>query len=350
MAELNKRQQEILLIIQKNKKASNREIKEKIEQIFGQITRMTIVRDLELLLKDDLIIKNGSGRNVHYEIKQSSPLLEYFDIEKYFKTELDKRIITNRFNFDIFKKIDNHLISKNELAELDKLNKKYHQRIKKLSPAIIKREFERLIIELSWKSSAIEGNTYSLLETETLIKENKEATGHKKEEALMILNHKKAIDYIKDEKSKFKSLNLRKIEDIHSLLTADLIIKKGLRNKSVGITGTNYKPLDNQYQIKDAMEKLVKMVNKIKNPITKALILVLMISYLQPFEDGNKRTARISANAILLAHNYCPLSYSSVDETEYKKALVIFYEQNSALYFKELFVAQYKQAINNYFQ
>lgn len=350
MHKLIKRQQEILSIIQKNKQASNKIIKEKIEKIFGQITRMTIVRDLELLIKNNLITKHGSGRNVYYQLNQGSSLLEYFDIEKYFDADFNKRNIKNKFNFDIFKEINDIIISKNEIIELEKLNKDYQKRMKKLSPAIIKREYERLIIELSWKSSAIEGNTYSLLETETLIKENKAAKGHKKEEALMIFNHKRAIDYIRDKKSKFKTLNLRKIENIHQLLTEKMNIGKGLRNKPMGITGTNYKPLSNPHQIKEATEKLIKKINKIKNPVTKALILVLMLSYIQPFEDGNKRTARITANAILLAHDYCLLSYSSVDETEYKKAMVLFYEQNSALYFKELFLNQYKQAINNYFQ
>jgi len=74
-----------------------------------------------------------------------------------------------------------------------------------------------------------------------------------------------------------------------------------------------------------------------------------MISYIQPFEDGNKRTGRILANAILLANNYCPLSYRSIDESEYKKAVIIFYENNSLNYFKDLFIEQFKFAVNKYF-
>jgi Fic family protein len=81
----------------------------------------------------------------------------------------------------------------------------------------------------------------------------------------------------------------------------------------------------------------------------KALAAVLMISYIQPFEDGNKRTARILGNALLLAYGYCPLSYRSVDEVEYKKAMILFYEQNNAFYFKQLFIEQFRQAIEKYF-
>ena len=74
-----------------------------------------------------------------------------------------------------------------------------------------------------------------------------------------------------------------------------------------------------------------------------------MISYIQPFEDGNKRTGRILANSILFAYNYCPLSYRSINETDYKKAIIIFYENNSLDYFKQLFVNQFKFAVNKYF-
>ena len=91
------------------------------------------------------------------------------------------------------------------------------------------------------------------------------------------------------------------------------------------------------------------MINRTENPIEKALIAVLMIAYIQPFEDGNKRTSRILGNALLLASDYCPLSYRSVDEVEYKKAIIMFYEQNNATYFKRLFLEQYRQAVKKYF-
>ena len=217
-------------------------------------------------------------------------------------------------------------------------------------PAIIKKEFERLTVELSWKSSQIEGNTYSLIDTEILIKENKEAAGHKKEEAVMILNHKKALEYIIGNRNEFKNLTLRKIEDIHGLIVDGLSVAKGLRKKAVGITGTKYRPLDNEYQIREMMEKAINVVNKkLDDPFSKAIFTTLMISYIQPFEDGNKRASRLLGNAILLANNACPLSYRSVNEADYKKAVIIFYEQNSARFFKELFIEQFKFAVSNYF-
>ena len=224
-----------------------------------------------------------------------------------------------------------------------------HPKINNLSHTLLKKEYERLLIELSWKSSQIEGNTYSLLDTETLIKENIEAKGHKKEESIMILNHKKALEFIFENKDYYKNISLKKIEELHTLLITDLGVYKGLRKSPVGIVGTNYKPLSNRLQIKEAVDKLINIVNYTENIIEKALIAVLMISYIQPFEDGNKRTGRILANAILFANGYCPLSYRSINESDYKKAVIIFYENNSLDYFKKLFVEQFKFAVEKYF-
>jgi len=77
--------------------------------------------------------------------------------------------------------------------------------------------------------------------------------------------------------------------------------------------------------------------------------MISLISYIQPFEDGNKRTARLAGNAILLANNVCPLSFRSIEESDYKKATLLFYEQNNARFLKELFISQFKFSINNYF-
>lgn len=276
-------------------------------------------------------------------------ILKNINPEIYFEKGPDERDAAfERFNFGIFEELKN-IFSDEELKNLDQMNKEYQERIKKLSPTALKKEFERLTVEFSWKSSQIEGNTYSLIDTEILIKENKEAIGHSREEAVMILNHKKALDYIRNKEADFKNISLRKIEDIQSLIVDDLGIQKGMRKRPIGIIGTKYKPLDNEHQIKEAIEKTAEIINKQTDPFSKALIAILMVSYIQPFEDGNKRTARLLGNAILLAHNVCPLSYRSIGERDYKKAAILFYEQNSAKFFKELFIQQFKFAMENYF-
>jgi len=143
---------------------------------------------------------------------------------------------------------------------------------------------------------------------------------------------------------------LGKIENIHSLIVENMGVKKNIREGLVGITGTKYRPLDNEFQIKEVLEKMILVMNKKEiHPLVKSLVSILLISYIQPFEDGNKRTARLFSNAILLANNYCPLSYRSIDENDYKKATLLFYEQNSARFFKELFIQQFEFSLNNYF-
>ena len=257
----------------------------------------------------------------------------------------------NSFDFGIFDSLRN-LFSDEELSLLNFLTGKYQKNIeflKKESPTILKKEYERLIIELSWMSSKIEGNTYTLLETETLIKDSQQIYGHKIQEAFMILNHKETIEYIRNNSQSFKKIMLSDIEDVHRLLTKELGISKAMRNIPVGIIGTDYRPLDNQHQIREAMEKTIHLVNKEQNVFSKTLIVMLLIAYIQPFEDGNKRTSRLMGNAILSAYNHCPLSYRSVNETKYKEALIMFYERNNFDNFKEIFIEQYQFAVENYF-
>lgn len=350
MKKLTQRQFNILEFIGAKESVGNQDVKNYLEEKNKEkISRITVVRDINELLKKGLIKKIGRGRNICYQEAIKNKILKHIDVDEYFKKGPDERIVVfDRFNFNIFKELK-EIFSKQELEELNELNKNYQKRIKKLGSTVLKKEFERLTIELSWKSSQIEGNTYSLIDTEILIKENKEAKGHKKEEAIMILNHKKALDYILANKNDFKKINLRKLENTHDILIKDLNIPKGIRKRIVGIVGTKYRPLDNEFQIKEVIEKTLKLADGFKNPFLKAIVLVLLISYIQPFEDGNKRTSRLIGNAVFLANNICPLSYRSINEADYKKAIILFYEQNNVRFFKELFIQQFKFAVENYF-
>ncbi len=141
----------------------------------------------------------------------------------------------------------------------------------------------------------------------------------------MLLNHKKALEFILTNQKAFKRITIKQIEHIHSLIIKNLRVLKNIRKWPVGITGTKYKPLDNEWQIKEALKKTYKLINKEKDIFTKSIIASLMLVYIQPFEDGNKRTARLLGNAILIAWKYCPLSYRNADEEEYKKAVLLFF-------------------------
>lgn len=350
MIKLTDRQKKILSFTSREIEVAISDILDFLNKDTLTVSRFSIVRDLNVLLQNDFINKIGGGRGTRYSEKSKHSLHKYVDIDDYFNTSQDERILDSEsFEFDIFKKIKDILTPEN-IQKIDNLNKLYIKNKKKISKTIQKLETERFTIELAWKSSQIEGNTYSLLDTEDLIKNKVEATGHKKEEAVMILNHKETLDFIHANISYFEKISIKKLQEIHRLIVNDLDINYNIRKSPVGITGTNYKPLDNEYQIKEVVETMIDTINKEPHPATKALSALALISYIQPFEDGNKRTARILANAILIAHNYCPLSYRTVKESEYKKAVLIFYESHNIEPLKRLFIEQFDFAVHNYFR
>ncbi len=341
------RQQEIFWIILKNEPIGISSILEKADK---KVSIPTMNRQLVKLKKSNFILSEGNGPSIKYRVNLKGLVHAKISVDDYFKIDVDSRKILDKYNpsiFESFKSVP--LFTKSEIILLDKLTASHQKKIKDISATNYKREFERLMIELSWKSSQIEGNTYDLLDTEQLLKYNIAAPNHTQEEAVMLLNHKAAIEYTRENADLFNRLAIKKIIDIHTLLTQKLGIAKSIRNRQVRITGTKYTPPDNQFVIEEAVENLCKSVNDVENVFEKALRALLLISYIQPFDDGNKRTARLTANALLMAANKCPLSYRSISPSEYKKAILLFYEMNNVQAFKKIFIDQYRFAVENYF-
>lgn len=335
---LNSRQPKILKLLS-TRPLSRDQIQKSLTQ---KVSKPTVFRDLRGLMLQGLVKSSGVGKaTVYSKIDQNNLLLP---AKKNFSAESPVF-----FNFGVFDHLTNLFTSK-EIAHLDSIYKSLNTQIAKLGNTIAKRELERFVIELAWKSSRIEGNTYSLLETETLIKMHQEAEGHTKEEAAMVLNHKAAFDTILANRKNFKILNVSDITQLHAILIQNLGVDPGLRQRPVGITGSAFRPLDNQWQIREVLEKLIKAVNFSHHPFEKALIVSSMVPYIQPFADGNKRTSRMLTNAILVAHDYYPISYRVVNETTYKQALIHFYEQNSVYELKRILIEQYEFALDNYFR
>jgi fido (protein-threonine AMPylation protein) len=345
--QLNNRQLLILDYLIANPTTSRQDLSEKSE--FQTISRITLIRDLNLLIEKGWVNQGGGGKYVTYSLNPHKSILVPLDLNEYFNKNQDTRYARHlSFNPSVINDLSS-LFTPSELNVFEEGRRKLTSRLASVNETIIKRELERFIIEFSWKSSQIEGNTYSLLETEELIKNRREAKGHDINEATMILNHKTTFDTILSQKNSFKNLSEIDIRTIHSELTKNMEISSGIREYGVGITGTKYLPLDNKWQIEEALHKILDQLSKIQQIPEKSLILLAMISYLQPFSDGNKRTARMLSNAILLANGYYPLSYRSVDEVEFKKALIVFYEQNNLYHLKRIFLEQQKFAIDNYF-
>ncbi len=339
------------LIIEYLKKNPNSSSKEIFEGIGRQKSLATVKRLLSKLILENLIVLVGKGKSTRYYLSPEYKLFEPIDIEKYYEKEIDEREIIENFNFLIISDIlpKTNLFTEKEIKKLNELQETFTKNISELSELEFKKELERLAIDLSWKSSQIEGNTYSLLETEKLLKEKETASGKTKEEAVMLLNHKDAIDFIVENPDYLFPLTVSKIEDIHSILTKELNVDRNIRKRRVGISGTNYKPIDNEFQIKEALTGMCDLINRKENIFEKALLALVLISYIQPFVDGNKRTARIISNAILINYKYCPMSFRTVDSIDYKKAILLFYEQNNITIFKKIFIEQFEFAVKTYF-
>ena len=273
------------------------------------------------------------------------------DLATYFDKDIDEREVQESFNFDLIRDVlpKVEIFTKEELSVLFAAQKEFEKNTEGMTELEYHKEMERLGVDLSWKSSQIEGNTYSLLETERLLKDKQTASGKTKEEAIMLLNHKDALDFVLDVPDYLKELSVHRIEDIHSILTKELGVDRNIRHRRVGITGTNYRPLDNEFQIREALEDTCTLVNGKDNVFEKALLTLVLLSYIQAFVDGNKRTARITSNAILIANGYCPISFRTVDSIDYKKAMLMFYEQNNIAAFKKIFVEQFLFAVKTYF-
>lgn len=346
--QLTSRQQNIIKIIDKQDKSSISKVKDKLGE---DVSIPTLNRDLATLVANNCIQKIGKGRSTSYSIAPYYKIFASLDTEGYFDKGPDTRNAKTDYNHGLFTILkDVCLFTSEEKEAIEALKKEYQSNISDYPEALYQKELERLTIELSWKSAQIEGNTYSLLETERLFLEKEEAEGKPKEDAAMLLNHKVALDYLLANKKIAKEINLKLLEEIHSLLIKDLGVSRNIRSRTVGITGTAYKPLDNEFQIKEALEQMCEAINAKDNGFEKALLAVALISYIQPFEDGNKRTARMISNALLIESDICPLSYRNVDSIDYKKAMLLFYEQNNLAAFKQIFIEQIEFSVKNYFR
>lgn len=348
MIDIDQTQQIILKIFIENGFLASSNIHAELSRRGSKISLITVKRELSKLKSKGLLKSSGAGRSVKYCVSNKGRLLTTIDISEYCTKEPDKRFGLRGYNFSLFESISPDLFTPSESKILEEATKIYRTNTRNISSTLNEKELERFVIELSWKSSRIEGNTYTLLDTEKLIRQGIEASGHDKNEARMILNHKGAFKFIREQAATFKNFSLANLEEVHKILVKNMNVNYGFRSKPVGVTGSIYRPLDNSYQVKEALQSLATSIEKIDSPYGKSLVTLLGISYIQPFEDGNKRTSRLMANATLLAYDCAPLSYRSVDENEYREATLVFYELNSLVALKKIFVEQYDFAARNY--
>lgn len=214
-----------------------------------------------------------------------------------------------------------------------------------------KRILEKLLIDLAWASSRMEGNTYDILQTERLIKFGEAVEGKDRKEALMILNHKDAIEYVV---GNLDAITLARPDmfSIHALLSEGLLVNPAmagrLRRTPVGISHSSYRPLDDAITIEEEFDIILAKAQAIEDPFEQSFFLLVHIPYLQGFVDINKRTSRVASNIPLLKADLAPMSFLTMDDAAYIDGLIGIYELNNVALLREVYVASYLASAEQY--
>ena len=209
----------------------------------------------------------------------------------------------------------------------------------------------RLLIDLSWASSRLEGNTYTRLDTQNLIELGQAAAGKDRRDAQMILNHKAAIELLVEQAEDI-GFNTFTFFNLHALLSENLLVDPSesgrLRQRIVEVSGTVFHPLGIPPQIDDYFHMILDKAAAIGDPFEQAFFIMVHIPYLQPFVDVNKRVSRLGANIPLIRHKLCPLSFIDVPERAYVEGTLGVYELKRVDLLRDVFVWAYERSCQRY--
>ncbi len=215
----------------------------------------------------------------------------------------------------------------------------------------VKNVFQRVLIDLSWNSSRLEGNTYSLLETERLLEMGREADPSRYLEARMILNHKEAIEFLIEAQDDV-GFNRYTILNLHAMLARglmhDQMAEGRLRKIAVGIGGSSYHPLEVPQVIEECFMEILEKAQAINDPLEQAFFAMVHFPYLQAFDDVNKRVSRVAANLPLIRENLAPISFTGVPVRDYTDAILAVYELNRIELLREVFAKAYRISAAKY--
>lgn len=211
--------------------------------------------------------------------------------------------------------------------------------------------YEQLLIDLSWASSRLEGNTYTRLDTRELLRYGREPEGKDIVETQMILNHRAAIEMLVDQ-AEDVGFNRQTFLGLHAALSENLVGDRrnegGLRRQLVGITGTTFTPLSIPQKVEELFDLLLAKVGAIRDPFEQAFFVMVHLPYLQPFVDVNKRTSRLGANLPLIKANLCPLSFVDVPQDAYVEGTLGVYELRRIELLRDVFVWAYERSCAQY--
>ena len=331
----------------------------------------TMQRRLKHLEEDGRITSSGSGKGKRY-FPVSKKAAPWKSVSVMLAEEEGGTIPLSRAAFEIRDKVRSPLASRTPVGydpaflqsyvpnETSYLSEEIRRELARLGqvgvsdlPAgtYVRQVLDRLLIDLSWNSSRLEGNTYSLLETERLFELGESAGGRKTQETQMILNHKAAIEMLAEQAEEI-GFNRYTICNVHALLSDNLLADPAacgrVRSRPVGIGGTVYHPLEVPQQIEDRFLEILVKAETIADPFEQAFFAMVHLPYLQPFEDVNKRVSRLAANIPLVKHNLCPLSFVDVPQEDYVSGLIGIYELNRIDYLRDVFFWAYQRSSARY--
>ena len=337
------------------------------------ISRRTLQRRLKELIDQQKIVSEGKGRGLRYRKSLSNVIGDKtkksaidikLDTEFYIPTSIESQSILDYVRKSIQQRkpvgYDRSLLESYHPNESHYLSLEIRQHLHNIGrspdserPAgtYARDILARLLIDLSWASSRLEGNTYTRLDTKNLIELGQEAAGKDRREAQMILNHKTAIELLVDQAEEI-GFNTFTFFNLHSLLSENLLAapyESGrLRHRIVEISGTVFHPLSIPQQIDNYFRMLLDKVSLIEDPFEQAFFIMVHIPYLQPFIDVNKRVSRLGANVSLIRHNLCPLSFIDVPERAYIEGTLGVYEMKQIQLLRDVFVWAYERSCQRY--
>ncbi len=309
----------------------------------------TVRRWLSQMANEGSIIKTGEKRSTLYQIMSSDFSDNAVKALEYIRQPIFKRIPAeyNKSWLESYQPNVTYYLNEKMRHDLFQAGKRNQGED---AGTYVRKIYNRILIDLSYNSSRLEGNTYSLLDTEKLILEGASAAGKLDEEKVMILNHKEAIRYIVENAARIQIDN-EVICTIHYLLS-DGLVESGyagiIRNRGVRISSTTYVPLEGRERLERQMNNLCIKASEIQDPFEQSFFLLVHISYLQAFIDVNKRTSRIAANIPFVLSNYAPLSFNHLDKNDYISAMLCVYELNDTCPMSEIFYASYLHSCRAY--
>jgi Fic family protein len=360
------KEQEELAIIRKvlTESKSALSISDIQKQTRLDIEPRTLLRRLDKLEDQGVIVKIGKTRGTAYQLVLNAELVEQHpELELIPLTAKSKDLLTlmdqsttNRtpvgYNREFLELYEPNITSyltdteKKTLAESGKT-----ERQNEPAGTYAKDILQRLLIDLSWNSSRLEGNTYSLLDTQRLILIGEAADNKSVKDAQMILNHKEAIEFIV-ENSEDIAFNRYTILNIHGLLSNNLLPDPAasgrLRKFGVGIQKSVFIPLGIPQVIEEMFDLMLAKATEIEDPFEQAFFIMVHLPYLQPFEDVNKRVSRLAANISLNKRNLVPVSFIDVPDSLYIKGMLAVYELNNFELLKDVFLWAYERSSARY--